>query len=189
MSEIIATVMRASVHHFIGRLGAEPEIKYLESGKVVAKGRIAVNQMGGRQGGQDPPPDWFTVEVWGDKAQGFVDQFHKGDLIEVAGRVKSSRWTDRQGVERVDLIVVTDVYRMVAQGQGAPAAAPAQTAPAPAAAPAPGQAQQAYAAAGWQPPAQAAPAQAAPVAQGQQALVPPPVWNSTAPAAADDIPF
>lgn len=159
MNNMIAAVLRASVHHFVGRLGADPEIKYLESGKVVARGRMAVNQLGGRVNGQDPPPDWFTVEVWGDKAQAFADSCRKGCLIQTMGRVKSNRWTDRQGVERVDLIVQADAVQLLAppQGQQLQASAPAQ--------------------------------QPAPAPQGQQAMEPPPAAAISVPAAADDIPF
>ena len=129
---IITTVMRASSHRFIGRLARDPEIKFFESGKCVANTRMAVNQLGAKQG-DGKEPDWFKLEVWGDSAQGFCDQFRKGDLVEVVGRVKTSRWTDRStGEERMELVVAVEEWRAV-RPAGAPPAAPAQAA-APAAA-------------------------------------------------------
>ena len=125
MSEITDTVMRASVHHFVGRLGADPEIKYLNGGNVVATGRMAVNRLGVARG-QDVPPDWFTVEVWGDKAQGFVDTCRKCCQIQVIGRVKSNRWTDRNNVERLDLIVQADAVQMLAPPRDQQQAPPVQ---------------------------------------------------------------
>ena len=129
---IITTVMRASSHRFIGRLARDPELKFFESGKCVANTRMAVNQLGAKQG-DDKEPDWFKVEVWGDSAQEFCDKCRKGDLVEVVGRVKSSRWTDRStGQERMELVVSVQEWRAV-RTAGAPAAAPAQAAaPAPA---------------------------------------------------------
>ena len=59
---IITTVMRASSHRFIGRLARDPEVKYFESGKCVANTRMAVNQLGAKQG-DDKEPDWFKVET------------------------------------------------------------------------------------------------------------------------------
>lgn len=132
-NEIIATVLRASCHQFIGRLAKDPEIKFLDGGKCVAKTRMAINKPGAkRDDGQEP--DWFTVEVWGDAAQAFADQCRKGSLVSVLGRVKTNRWTTNAGEERTDLIVTVDVFKRL-DAPTAPAAAPA-AAPAPAPAPA-----------------------------------------------------
>lgn len=109
-NEIIATVLRASSHHFVGRLGNDPEIKFFDNGNCVAKGRIAINKPGAkRDDGQSP--DWFTVEVWGDLAQAFVDQCRKGHRIEAVGRVKTNRWTTQAGEQRTDLIVTADAWK------------------------------------------------------------------------------
>ena len=160
---IVATVMRASSHRFVGRLGRDPEVRFLDSGKAVANGRIAINIPGSKQG-DGKEPDWFKVEVWGDSAQSFADQCHKGDLVEVIGRVRTNRWTDGQGQPRVDLVVTADSWSLVRpSGQ---AAAPAAAASPPAH----------LAAAGWQP-------------NPQQGTV---AWNSAPLADPDDddeIPF
>ena len=112
--EIIATVLRASCHQFIGRLGADVEIKYFDNGNAVAKGRIAINKPGAkRDDGQ--APDWFTVEVWGQEAQTFMDQVKKGDRIGVTGRVKTNKWTNKAGEERTDLIVTAEAWRKMDQ--------------------------------------------------------------------------
>ena len=163
---IVATVMRASSHRFVGRLGRDPEVRYLNSGKVVANGKIAINVPGSKQG-DGKEPDWFKVEVWGEEAQAFADQCRKGDLVEVIGRVRTNPWTDGQGHPRLDLIVTADAWSLVrpAGQAAAPAAAPA----APAALP------PHLAAAGWQP-------------NPQQGTV---AWNSgpLAPPDDDGIPF
>jgi single stranded DNA-binding protein len=128
--EIIATVLRASCHQFIGRLGADVEIKYFDNGNAVAKGRMAINKPGAkRDDGQ--APDWFTVELWGPDAQAFVDQVKKGDRICVTGRIKTNKWTTKTGEERTDLIVTAEAWRKM--DQMAPAATPAPAAPAAAA--------------------------------------------------------
>jgi single stranded DNA-binding protein len=109
-TEIMATVLRASCHQFIGRLGADVEIKYFDNGNAVAKGRIAINKPGAkRDDGQ--APDWFTVEIWGQDAQAFADQAMKGDRIAVTGRVKTNKWTSKTGEERTDLIVTAEAWR------------------------------------------------------------------------------
>ena len=111
-TEIMATVLRASCHQFIGRLGADVEVKYFDNGNVVAKGRIAINKPGAkRDDGQ--APDWFTVEVWGEDGQAFADQAKKGDRIAVTGRVKTNKWTTKAGEDRTDLIITSEGWRLM----------------------------------------------------------------------------
>ena len=111
-TEIMATVLRASCHQFIGRLGADVEVKYFDNGNVVAKVRIAINKPGAkRDDGQ--APDWFTVEVWGEEGQAFADQAKKGDRIAVTGRVKTNKWTTKAGEDRTDLIVTSEGWRLM----------------------------------------------------------------------------
>ena len=136
LNAIIATVMRASSHRFVGRLGRDPEVKYLDSGKAVANARIAINIPGSKQG-DGKEPDWFKVEVWGEEAQVFADECRKGDLVMVEGRVRTNRWTDRTtGEQKLDLIVTADAWSMVRPSGQAAAPVPAAAAPAPAAPPA-----------------------------------------------------
>jgi single-strand DNA-binding protein len=141
MNDIIATVLRASVHRFIGRLGGDPELKTFDSGACVARANIAINKPGAKKDdGQQP--DWFTVQIWDQAGIEFADQCRKGQLLDVTGRVKSERWTDRNGEEKTRLVVMAEQWALVdSQGQrqpapaAAPAVAPAAGAPA---APSPG---------------------------------------------------
>ena len=134
---IVATVMRASSHRFVGRLGRDPEMKCFDSGKSVVNASIGINIPGSKQG-DGKQPDWFKIEIWGEDGQDFADQCRKGDLVEVVGRVRTNRWTDGQGQPRLDLIVTADAWSLVRSSGQAAGAAPAAPAPMPAAvAPAP----------------------------------------------------
>lgn len=134
---ILATVVRASSHQFVGRLGRDPEIRFLESGTCVANASIAINRPGAKKN-DGLPPDWFKIEIWGEQGQAFADGCHKGDLIEVVGRVKTNRWTDsKTGEEKMDLVITADRWSLVPPAGTAAPAPPAAPAPAPAPAPTP----------------------------------------------------
>ena len=126
MSEIVAQLLRASVHRLIGRMARDPEIKFLPSGSTVCNARILINLPGAkRDDGQQP--DGFDLTIWGDDAQAFCDGTRKGDLVDVSGRVKSESWTDRStGELRTKLVVTVDQWSLA--GQPRPAAAPAAAA-------------------------------------------------------------
>lgn len=141
MSEIVAQLLRASVHRFIGRMARDPEIKYLASDKIVCNARILINKPGAkRDDGQQP--DGFDLTIWGDQAQAFCDGTRRGDLVDVSGRVKSESWTDRNtGELRTKLVVTVDQWSLAGQ----PRQAAAASASAPAAAPAPAPANNGFA--------------------------------------------
>lgn len=136
MNELLAQVLRASQHRFIGRMARDPEFRSFESGNCVCNGRILINKPGAkRDDGQEP--DGFKLEIWGEKAQAFIDSgAKKGDLVDVTGRVKTETWTDKQtGEERRGLTIQVEEWSLAGQLRPAApaakaAAAPAQAAPA-----------------------------------------------------------
>lgn len=73
----------------VGRLGSDPDVKYFESGSVVAKGSIAVSVT------KDGPPDWFYYEAWGKDAQRMADYCRKGTQLAMAGGLTSESWVDK----------------------------------------------------------------------------------------------
>ena len=74
----------------VGRAGRDPEVKYFESGSVVANLTLAVNRRN-----RSDEPDWFNLEIWGKQAQVAADYVKKGSLIGITGSYKLDQWTDR----------------------------------------------------------------------------------------------
>ena len=74
----------------VGRAGRDPEVKYFESGSVVANLTMAVNRRS-----RDDEPDWFNLEIWGKQAQVAADYVKKGSLIGITGSFKLDTWNDR----------------------------------------------------------------------------------------------
>ena len=74
----------------VGRAGRDPEVRYFESGTVVANLTMAVNRRN-----REDEPDWFNLEIWGKQAQVAADYVKKGSLIGVTGSFKMDSWKDR----------------------------------------------------------------------------------------------
>ena len=88
----------------VGRAGRDPEVRYFESGSVVANLTIAVNRRC-----RDDEPDWFNLEIWGKQAQVAADYVKKGSLLGVVGSFKLDRWNDRNtGEDRSKPVVRVD---------------------------------------------------------------------------------
>ncbi len=88
----------------VGRAGRDPEVRYFESGTVVANLTLAVNRRN-----RDDEPDWFNLEIWGKQAQVAADYVKKGSLIGITGSFKLDSWKDRNtGDDRNKPVVRVD---------------------------------------------------------------------------------
>ena len=54
--------MQINTINLVGRAGREPDVRYFESGSIVANFTIAVNRRS-----RDEEPDWFNLEIWASK--------------------------------------------------------------------------------------------------------------------------
>jgi len=77
----------------VGRAGRDPEVKYFDSGSTKCSLTLAVNRQ--RRKGEEVPPDWFDLEIWGKTAEIAGDYVRKGSLIGVTGTLVFSRWQDK----------------------------------------------------------------------------------------------
>ena len=101
--------------HLVGRCGRDPDIKYFESGKVVANFAIAVNR---NTSNRDDPPDWFDLEVWDKTAEVAANYVKKGSLIGISGSLKFDRWSDRTtGDERQKPVIRVDRLELLGSRQ------------------------------------------------------------------------
>lgn len=80
----------------LGRLVADPVIRYTTSNIPITRFRIAVNRPGKPQEGQ-PGADFFQITAWKGTAE-FVNKFfRKGQQILIEGVLRNNNWTDQQG--------------------------------------------------------------------------------------------
>ncbi len=91
----------------VGRLGADPDLKFLDSGTSVAKMSVANTQrMKDKDGNySDRETIWYRVELWGKAGEAATDALHKGDLVIVNGALFQSSWTNKNGEEVRDMVI------------------------------------------------------------------------------------
>ena len=90
MSMIKKKIMEINTINLVGRAGREPDVRYFESGSIVANFTLAVNRRS-----RDEEPDWFNLEIWGKQAQIASDYVKKGSLIGITGSFKIDSWKDK----------------------------------------------------------------------------------------------
>jgi len=84
-----------------GHLGADPEVKYTQSGKAVATLSVATSQSWkDKDGNQHEKTEWHRVVLWGKLAEQFGRNVTKGDQVWVRGMLETRSWDDKDGVKR-----------------------------------------------------------------------------------------
>ena len=94
----------------MGRLCADPELRYTQNGIAVCNTRIAVERNYADQDGERET-DFFNVVAWRGAADFLCSYFAKGRKVLLDGRLQTREWTDRDGNKRLSVeIVAESVY-------------------------------------------------------------------------------
>lgn len=98
----------------IGNLGADPEIRTLNSGDRVANLRLATSEKWTNRttGEKNERTEWHRIVVFNEHIVKVVEQYlKKGSTIYVEGQIQTRKWTDNNGVEKYSTEVVLAKYR------------------------------------------------------------------------------
>ncbi|MBA4380497.1 MAG: single-stranded DNA-binding protein [Anaerolinea sp.] len=79
----------------IGRLGKDPETRFIPTGKQVTNFSLAVGQRWKTGSEVKEYTEWVNVEVWGRLGEVCQQYLHKGSLIYLEGRLKTDRYEDK----------------------------------------------------------------------------------------------
>ncbi len=101
----------------IGRLGQDPEIRTLESGKKVAHFNLATNESyKNSEGAKIDETTWHSIVAWNGLAELSSKYLTRGKEVCIEGRISYRSYTDKNGIQRnITEIVASD---MVMLGSG-----------------------------------------------------------------------
>jgi single-strand DNA-binding protein len=100
----------------IGRLTADPQLRYTANGNAVTNFTLAVNKSFVGQDGERGA-DFIDVVVWRKLAEACANHLAKGRLAAVEGRLEIRSYEDQQGVRRKAAEVVADNVRFLEWGK------------------------------------------------------------------------
>lgn len=85
----------------LGNLGKDPEVRYLDSNRVVATFRLATNEIyTDRKGNRIRQTEWHNIELWDNLAKIAEKYLKKGFTIYLEGKIKTDQWVDKEGISR-----------------------------------------------------------------------------------------
>jgi single-strand DNA-binding protein len=94
--------------NFIGRLGRDPEIRYMPSGDAIASFSIAV----GWKGKDKEGTEWVNMTAFGKLAEIIGQYLKKGSKVFVSGRFKTDKY-EKDGVTHYNSKIVVDQMQML----------------------------------------------------------------------------
>jgi len=85
----------------IGRLGQTPEIRTMPNGDAVCNFSVATTEKWKDKSGEvKEETEWHRVSAWGKTAEIIGKYLSKGSLIYIEGKMKSRKYTDKDGIEK-----------------------------------------------------------------------------------------
>ena len=96
----------------IGNLGADPEVRSMQSGDKVANLRVAVSEKwkDKNTGEKREKTEWVPVTIWG-PVSGVAEQYlRKGSKVFIQGKFQTRKWQDKEGNDRYTTEVVVQGF-------------------------------------------------------------------------------
>jgi len=98
----------------VGNLGADPEIRSLNSGDRVANLRVATSETwrDKSSGERKEKTEWHRVVIFNDNLVKVAEQYlRKGSKIYLEGSIQTRKWADQSGVEKFSTEIVLQKFR------------------------------------------------------------------------------
>ncbi|HET8765065.1 MAG TPA: single-stranded DNA-binding protein [Rhodanobacter sp.] len=103
----------------VGNLGNDPDIRHTASGMAVASLSVATAERRKDQSGEwQDHTEWHRVKLFGKTAEVAGEYLRKGRQVYIEGSLRTSKYTDKNGVERYSTEIVANDMQMLGGGGG-----------------------------------------------------------------------
>ena len=104
----------------IGNLGRDPEVRYAPSGSAICNVTIATSRQWKNKdsGERQEETEWHRVVFYDRLAEIAGEYLKKGKSVYVEGRLKTRKWTDKDGVEKYTPEIIAQEMTMLGGREG-----------------------------------------------------------------------
>jgi single-strand DNA-binding protein len=104
----------------IGNLGRDPEVRYTASGAAICNVTIATSRQwkDKTSGERQEETEWHRVVFYDRLAEIAGEYLKKGRPVYVEGRLKTRKWTDKDGVEKYTTEIVAAEMQLLGGREG-----------------------------------------------------------------------
>jgi len=102
----------------IGNLTRDPELRYTQAGKAMAKFSIALNRYWkDHEGNKQEETTFVNIVAWGPQAENCTNYLKKGRPVAVEGRLSIRSYTTEEGEKRKTTEVVANNVQFLGSAQ------------------------------------------------------------------------
>jgi single-strand DNA-binding protein len=103
----------------VGNLGRDPEVRYTPDGAAITSVSIATtSKYKNKSGEMVEETEWHRVTFFGRLAEIAGEYLKKGRSIYVEGRLKTRKYTDKDGVEKYATDIIANEMQMLGSREG-----------------------------------------------------------------------
>jgi single-strand DNA-binding protein len=123
----------------VGNLGADPDTRYMPSGKAVTNIRVATSESwkDKQTGDTQERTEWHSIVMYDKLGEIAAEYLRKGSQVYIEGKLRTRKWQDKEGKDRYTTEIIADQMQMLGGrggGGGAASEPRSSSRPAPAAA-------------------------------------------------------
>lgn len=98
----------------IGRLGNDPEVRYLDNGTCVANFSIATgSKWKDKEGNPQERTEWHRIVAWGKLGEICGEYLTKGRQVFIEGEIRYEKFTGNDGVEKYSTKIIASTMQML----------------------------------------------------------------------------
>lgn len=98
----------------IGRLGREPELRYMANGEAVCNFSVATSESWKDKNGQrQESTEWHNVTMYRKLAEIAGKYLTKGSQVYLEGKIQSRKYQGKDGIERTAYEIIANEMKML----------------------------------------------------------------------------
>jgi len=98
----------------VGRLGRDPETRYIPNGEAITNFSLATDeQWRDRNGERQTRTEWHNITLFGKLGEIAGQYLRKGSQVFIDGKIQSRKYTDKDGIERMAYNIIGNEMKML----------------------------------------------------------------------------
>jgi single-strand DNA-binding protein len=97
----------------IGNLGANPEVRYTQTGTAVTSFNLATTETWVKDTKKEEKTEWHRIVAFGRLGEICGEYLSKGSKVYIEGRIQTRQWDDKDGNKRYTTEIVAREMKML----------------------------------------------------------------------------
>ncbi len=98
----------------VGRLGKDPETRYMTNGEAVTNATLATSEnWKDKSGEKQEKTEWHNLVFYRSLAEIAGEYLRKGSQVYIVGKIQTRKWQDKEGKDRYTTEIIVNELQMI----------------------------------------------------------------------------